>query len=86
MPRVSLFYGIAIYMYFGDHNPPHFHAIYAGDDAAVAIDGPRVIEGKLPRRAERLVIEWARQHGPELTENWRRTQAGEPLLPIDPLA
>jgi Domain of unknown function (DUF4160) len=29
MPRLSEFYGIAIYMYFADHNPPHFHAIYA---------------------------------------------------------
>jgi hypothetical protein len=22
MPRISYFYGIAIYMYFADHNPP----------------------------------------------------------------
>lgn len=29
MPRLSAFYGIVISMYFADHNPPHFHAIYA---------------------------------------------------------
>jgi hypothetical protein len=28
MPLVSRFFGISIYMYFDDHNPPHFHAIY----------------------------------------------------------
>ena len=28
MPRVSEFYGIAIYPYYSDHNPPHFHAVY----------------------------------------------------------
>lgn len=28
MPRISSFFGIVIYMYFKDHNPPHFHAIY----------------------------------------------------------
>lgn len=28
VPRLSEFYGIVIYMYFSDHNPPHFHAIY----------------------------------------------------------
>lgn len=26
MPRVSEFFGVAIYFYFNDHPPPHFHA------------------------------------------------------------
>ncbi len=25
MPEISRFYGIIIYMYIDDHNPPHFH-------------------------------------------------------------
>jgi hypothetical protein len=25
MPRISEFFGIAIYMYYRDHAPPHFH-------------------------------------------------------------
>jgi hypothetical protein len=29
MPEISRFFGIVIRMYFDDHNPPHFHAIYA---------------------------------------------------------
>jgi hypothetical protein len=29
MPRISEFYGITILMFFGDHNPPHFHVRYA---------------------------------------------------------
>jgi hypothetical protein len=29
MPRLSYFYGISIHVYFGDHPPPHFHAVYA---------------------------------------------------------
>ena len=28
MPRISNFYGIVIWMYFNEHNPPHFHATY----------------------------------------------------------
>ena len=28
MPEVSRFFGIMIRMYFDEHNPPHFHAIY----------------------------------------------------------
>ena len=29
MPRLSTFYGIVIAMYYRDHHPPHFHAVYA---------------------------------------------------------
>ena len=28
MPEISRFYGIVIKMFFDDHNPPHFHALY----------------------------------------------------------
>lgn len=28
MPKISEFFGIYIYMYFEDHAPPHFHALY----------------------------------------------------------
>lgn len=33
MPEISLFCGIRITMFFSDHNPPHFHADYAGQKA-----------------------------------------------------
>src|ERR1017187_11006058 len=36
MPEISRFFGILIRMYFDDHNPPHFHAIYAGNEAEIA--------------------------------------------------
>jgi hypothetical protein len=29
MPTISHFYGIAIRMFYRDHAPPHFHAVYA---------------------------------------------------------
>jgi hypothetical protein len=37
MPRVSEFYGIAIYLYYRDHVPPHFHAIYGEFEAEIEI-------------------------------------------------
>lgn len=43
MPEVSLFYGIRITMFYSDHNPPHFHAEYAGNKALVDIQGGFVI-------------------------------------------
>ena len=36
VPRLGEFYGIVIYIYWKDHAPPHFHAIYGGNEAQVA--------------------------------------------------
>ncbi|KAB2641725.1 MAG: DUF4160 domain-containing protein [Verrucomicrobia bacterium] len=35
MPELARFYGIVIQMYSGDHQPPHFHAFYAGRQALI---------------------------------------------------
>ena len=37
MPTLSTFYGIVIQMYWNDHAPPHFHALYAEHEALVEI-------------------------------------------------
>ncbi len=85
MPRLSEFYGIAIYMYFVDHNPPHFHAIYGEHEALVAIGDGSTIRGSLPRTASRLVEQWLSLHRDELEANWQRAQRPDTLLPIEPL-
>jgi hypothetical protein len=35
VPRICEFYGIVIFMYYGDHPLPHFHASYGDDSAKV---------------------------------------------------
>jgi hypothetical protein len=85
MPRLCEFYGIAIYMYFQDHAPPHFHARYAEHEAVVRIDDGSILIGGLPTTARRLVEEWRRQHRKELLDNWALAQRPEALTPIDPL-
>ena len=85
MPLLSSFYGIAIYMYYRDHAPPHFHAIYGGDEAIFDLSEMMIRRGRLPKRAERLVAEWAGLHREELLQDWDRAQAGETLEPIEPL-
>ena len=37
MPELSRFYGIIIRMFYGDHAPPHFHAVYQGEEIKVNI-------------------------------------------------
>ncbi len=85
MPTISSFFGIVIRMYYDDHGVGHFHAHYAEDQAVIAIDTLEVLEGRLPRRALVLVLEWAMEHRPELRDNWGRAERHELLQPIQPL-
>jgi len=70
MPEITRFYGIVIKMFFGDHSPPHFHAIYGEYNALISIESLELIEGDLPRRAEKMVLEWARLYQKELLQIW----------------
>lgn len=84
MPVISRFLGISIALLYRDHDPPHFHAMYAEYEITVGIiDG--LVTGRFPRRALGHVLEWADLHRAELLANWERARAGEPLAPIAPL-
>jgi len=72
-------------MYFDDHNPPHFHAQYAGHEAQVGIEPIAILDGALPIRATSMVLEWAALHQRELIENWRRLHNAQPVERIKPL-
>lgn len=85
MPRISFFYGIAITMYFYDHDPPHFHAHYAEHHAVITIGDGSVLVGDLPGRALKLVTEWAGLHRQELEADWERAKHGGTPDTIDPL-
>lgn len=84
MPVLSRFYGIVIRMYFqqAEHNPPHIHAFYGEDVAAVIIQNGEVLEGSLPAKALSLVREWIRMHREELIHMWI-TQEFESIPPLD---
>ena len=84
MPEISRFYGIIIYMYLDDHNPPHFHVWYDEYEATITIqDG--IVTGSLPRRALKLVYEWLDLHQEVLMENWRLLCNSEAAKKISPL-
>jgi hypothetical protein len=85
MPRISSFYGITIAMYYREHGVPHFHARYGEWEASVSIATLEVVAGDLPRRALRLVRQWADMHREELFANWERAQKEEAVERIDPL-
>ena len=85
MPEISRFLGIIIYMYFNEHNPPHFHAEYNEYKAAIAINSLGIIEGKLPAKVLSLVIEWASENQEELLNNWNELKETGHFHKIQPL-
>ena len=85
MPEISRFLGIVIYMYFNEHNPPHFHAEYNEFKVAISIETLGIMEGKLPARVLSLVIEWAQEHQHELLTDWNSLKATGQYHKIPPL-
>lgn len=85
MPTLSVFYGILIQMFWADHAPPHFHALYAEFEALIDIRTLEVMRGSLPRRALALVLEWATLHREELMEDWNLCASKQTPRKIHPL-
>jgi hypothetical protein len=85
MPTISRFYGILIQMYYKDHNPPHFHAIYNVFKAVISIYDYSVLEGDLPPKALGLIMEWTKFHQKDLLRDWELAKNMKELFPIDPL-
>ena len=86
MPTISMFYGIIIQMFWDDHAPPHFHALYAEYEVLINIATLEVIKGTMPRRALSLVLEWASEHRNELLEDWTlctQHQAPKKIPPLE---
>ncbi len=52
MPEIARFYGIVIKLFFGDHPPPHFHAVY-GEHVGLfnieTLETLEMIEGIYPK-------------------------------------
>ena len=84
MPVLSRFYGIIIRMYFlqSEHNPPHIHAIYNDDVAAIDFMTGKVLEGHLPGKALTMVQEWVELNREALKTIWE-TQEFKQLPPLD---
>lgn len=85
MPQISSFLGIIIRMFYRDHNPPHFHAVYSEYEALIDIRKLELWSGNLPPRVLGLVIEWTALHQQELMDNWERAKRMETLVAVAPL-
>jgi hypothetical protein len=73
-----------IALYYRDHAPPHFHAVYGRFEITVAIASGEV-NGDFPRRALAHEQEWLTLHRRELLDTWTLARASKPLPRIEPL-
>lgn len=71
-------------MYFQqkEHNPPHIHALYGEEMAAVDIQTGEILEGYLPPKALSMVREWIVIHNDDLLSIWE-TQEFKQLSPLE---
>jgi hypothetical protein len=72
-------------MFWEDHPPPHFHAVYGNYEALVNILTTEIIAGSLPLGARSLVTQWVELHRDELMADWQLAGELQPLNKIEPL-
>lgn len=82
MPIIFTFFGIVIRIYFSDHNPPHLHAEYQGQEAQFDIRTGEILEGWLPRTQSNQVIRWIQANQVALAENWNLAYNDRPTFRI----
>ncbi len=79
MPTIAFVDGIAIILFWNDHDPPHFHAESGGFKARILIADASLIDlkGTIRPKDLRALRDWTMKHRDDLLENWYRVQAGK---------
>ena len=80
-----MFRGIKIFMNWREHQPPHFHATYGGDEVLISIKELEVLDGNIPSKQLKMLLGWAAFHQEELMENWELAESKQELFTIEPL-
>lgn len=84
MPIIARFFGIIVYMYWREHDPPHFHVKHGNNEIIVEIETGK-ITGKISKRVISMVQEWRELHKEELMADWKLAKQMKPLTQITPL-
>lgn len=86
MPQISYFFGIVIFMYYSEHNPPHIHAVYSGYKASFDVRSGCRVTGQMSKTAERLIKRWIKLRKSALLNNWELARKRvTPLPAVEPL-
>lgn len=58
MPIVDRFNGIKVHIYYGEHRPPHIHAVYNEYEVLIDIEKGVIYSGGLLVRQLKMVTAW----------------------------
>jgi hypothetical protein len=58
MPIIEYFDGLKIFIYNGEHRPPHFHAIYGEFEVIIDIETGKIYAGDLLKRQLKKAFDW----------------------------
>ena len=72
MPTFYIVDGVKIELFFDDHNPPHFHAVFAEYDALIEISTSKILKGDLPKNKLKLILKWAHKNKHSLKLIWNK--------------
>lgn len=82
MGQVSSFYGLVIYLYPDDHNPPHIHVFFKDLESCLFIaDGEYYKGDKLKHGEMKKMKKWISLHRTELFEMWNTQH----VIKLEPL-
>ena len=76
MPCIKIIDSIKLYVYARDHNPPHFHAIYAEHEELIEIKSLKTYSGRLPKTQRKKVVNWAGKNQDYLMRKWKEFNPG----------
>ena len=74
--QVTVVNGVKIAMYPRDHNKPHIHASYAGQEASYEIATKKPLSGSLGYKQDKIVEYFIERHQELLIEQWNSLRPG----------
>ncbi|MBK8506062.1 MAG: DUF4160 domain-containing protein [Saprospiraceae bacterium] len=70
MPTIFILDSIKILVFFEDHNPPHFHAIYNEYEELILIPSGESLRGSIPAEQKRKLVEWLALNTNSIVQKW----------------
>ncbi|MEW6530573.1 MAG: DUF4160 domain-containing protein [Thermodesulfobacteriota bacterium] len=82
MPLLAELKGTKVRMWPFDHKPPHIHVKHAEHLARIEIMTGSLIDGYLPPRVRRRIVDWLDRCRKEILLRWQLASRGEGFGPI----
>jgi len=75
MVSIKSFGKIQIWIYIGDHNPPHIHVNGPDSRAVIEIKSAKVIKGRMPSgKVAKDIMTWVKNNKSTLMKIWNENQ------------